>query len=502
MTLLEYRKVIPESIPSELKDLKQWVVWKPIPEKGKSKPGKLPLSWQINRSTGEKEVSFASCDDPKTWMTFDDAMSLLNSSRKYKGLQIALSPESPLDDIDRFIGIDFDKAIYPDGSIRPELLEEVQSFNTYFELSPTDGLRGFCYGQFPMNEGVHKDNIEIYQWGKFLTVTGHKLTYAPATVELAQEALIIFRAKHFKPFSEIDETNLPVTKVTFIDEEVLTRLLNSKLSEQFKNLYYNGASEGANHSVLDKNLCELLAFWTQDKEQIDRLFRKSKFFRDKWDEVHGHDRDGPLTYGQMTINFALKTRKNVYNPRNYIPNANEIIQNQVPSTFSCCVYPYNIKETGIYKQKPYQDQSSGKTESVDELLSPTSCIITAVGVNVDTGTILYKLYLKDSQDNEKILWKKPSDLLKKGEVVKLLDEGMHFKESDSTEMIKYFDKFITQYQDVLPEEIVASKSGWKNDFSLFLSAIKQFQPVGYKLCFKKIILQLKYIHKKASWVRR
>jgi len=59
-------------------------------------------------------------------------------------------------------------------------------------------------------------------------------------------------------------------------------------------------------------------------------------------------------------------------------------------------------------------------------------------------------------------------LLKKGEVVKLLDEGMHFKKSDSTEMIKYFDKFITQYQNALQEEIVASKSGWKNDFSLFI----------------------------------
>jgi uncharacterized protein (DUF927 family) len=107
-------------------------------------------------------------------------------------------------------------------------------------------------------------------------------------------------------------------------------------------------------------------------------------------------------------------------------------------------------------------------ESVDELLSPTPCIITAVGVNIDTYDILYKLYLKDSRGNEKIIWKKSSDLLKKVEVVKLLDEGMHFKESDSTEMIRYFDKFITQYPDFLPEEIVASKSGWKNDFSLFV----------------------------------
>ena len=260
---------------------------------------------------------------------------------------------------------------------------------------------------------------------------------------------------------------------------------NFKLYKKFKILFNEEIPEGADHSALDNNLCGLFVFWTQDKEQIDRLFRKSKLFRDKWDEVHGHDRDGPLTYGQMTINYVLKMRKNVYNQRNYTPNENEIIQNQAPSTFSYYVYPYNITETGIYKRKHDQNRTIGETEFVDELLSPTPCIITAVGVNIDTGTILYKLYLKDSQGNEKILWKKPSDLLKKGEVVKLLDAGMHFKESDSTEMIKYFDKFITQYQDVLPEKIVASKSGWKNDFSLFVVGDKAISATGIQTVLQK-----------------
>jgi uncharacterized protein (DUF927 family) len=161
------------------------------------------------------------------------------------------------------------------------------------------------------------------------------------------------------------------------------------------------------------------------------------------------------------------------------------MQNKAPSTLSCYFYPYKVTETGIYKLKYSKNQSTGKTESVDELLSPTPCIITAVGVNIDTGTILYKLYLKDSRGTEKILWKKPSDLLKKVEIVKLLDEGMHFKESDSTELIKYFDKFITQYQDVLPEETVASKSGWKNDFSLFVVGDKAISATGIQTVLQK-----------------
>jgi uncharacterized protein (DUF927 family) len=187
----------------------------------------------------------------------------------------------------------------------------------------------------------------------------------------------------------------------------------------------------------------------------------------------------------MTINHVLKTRKSVSNPWNNAQNKDKLTQNQAPATFPCFIYPYLIKETGIYKQKHDQNKTNGKTEFVDEILSPTPCIITAVGVNVDTSAIVYKLYLKDSRGNEKILWKKPSDLLKKVKVVKLLDEGMHFKESDSTEMIKYFDKFITQYQDVLPEETVASKSGWKNDFYLFVVGDKAISATGIQTVLQK-----------------
>jgi primase-polymerase (primpol)-like protein len=131
-----------------------------------------------------------------------------------------------LDDTDRLIGIDFDQAVLPDNSIRPELLEEIKSFNTYFELSPTDGLRGFCYGHFSVNEGVHKGNIEIYQYGKFITVTGHKLTDAHATLEPVQKALTALRAKHFSSFSEIDENNLPVTQVSLKHLNVIRTEIN------------------------------------------------------------------------------------------------------------------------------------------------------------------------------------------------------------------------------------------------------------------------------------
>jgi putative DNA primase/helicase len=48
-------------------------------------------------------------------------------------------------------------------------------------------------------------------------------------------------------------------------------------------------------------LCSLLAFWTRGAaERIDRLFRRSGLFREKWDERHGAH-----TYGELTITKAI-----------------------------------------------------------------------------------------------------------------------------------------------------------------------------------------------------
>jgi hypothetical protein len=57
-------------------------------------------------------------------------------------------------------------------------------------------------------------------------------------------------------------------------------------------------------------LCSLLAFWTQDYDQIDRLFRASKLFREKWDEKHYGNGQ---TYGQATIERALAGTSEHYN---------------------------------------------------------------------------------------------------------------------------------------------------------------------------------------------
>ena len=65
-------------------------------------------------------------------------------------------------------------------------------------------------------------------------------------------------------------------------------------------------------SEADLALCCALAFWTgKDGVQIDRLFRQSQLYREKWDTVHHAD---GATYGVETIRQAIERTENTYSP--------------------------------------------------------------------------------------------------------------------------------------------------------------------------------------------
>lgn len=68
------------------------------------------------------------------------------------------------------------------------------------------------------------------------------------------------------------------------DDEVLRKALNAGNSDRFKSLFYEGdTSANANDdSAADLALCNILAYYTKDEQQIDRLFRKSKLYHQKW----------------------------------------------------------------------------------------------------------------------------------------------------------------------------------------------------------------------------
>lgn len=73
---------------------------------------------------------------------------------------------------------------------------------------------------------------------------------------------------------------------------------------QFSRLW--AGDHDGDHSAADQALCNLLAFWTgKDPDRMDRLFRQSGLYRDKW------DRD---SYRESTIQRSISGVRNVYDP--------------------------------------------------------------------------------------------------------------------------------------------------------------------------------------------
>jgi primase-polymerase (primpol)-like protein len=182
--------VKPENIPGELKALHQWVDWRYEyqPKRDPKKPWTKP---PINPRQTSRH---ASSTNPKSWGTFEVA---LERYQRYLG---RFKNGLPLQDLDgiglvlrkenHIVGVDLDKCRDANTrEIQAWAWEIVRELDTYTEISPSgSGLR--CFGQGTLSgTGVHKDPIEIYDQGRYLTTTGHHVEGTPATIEPRQEAI-------------------------------------------------------------------------------------------------------------------------------------------------------------------------------------------------------------------------------------------------------------------------------------------------------------------------
>jgi AAA domain-containing protein/primase/DNA polymerase family protein len=120
------------------------------------------------------------------------------------------------------------------------------------------------------------------------------------------EELHAFHARHFvKPVGERPaSTNGHRSELT--DEEVEQLARGARNSAKFEALKSGDISGYASHSEADQAYVSLLAFYTQDEEQLDRPYRQSGLCRQKW-------LDRP-DYRHRTITHALSNLRETYTP--------------------------------------------------------------------------------------------------------------------------------------------------------------------------------------------
>jgi putative DNA primase/helicase len=160
------------AVPDDLAERDQWLLWRRETVAGRE--AKVPYSVRGHR---------ASSTNPRDWAEFPSALAeWRRRPERYAGLGFVFSPD------DSFVGIDLDDCLDSDSAPKAWAQGIVARFSdTYMEISPSGkGLKIWANGRLPASVGgvrIGDGQIEMYDRGRYFTVTGGVFRGAPLQVE-------------------------------------------------------------------------------------------------------------------------------------------------------------------------------------------------------------------------------------------------------------------------------------------------------------------------------
>ena len=244
-----------ERIPEELKLINQWCVWKgELKENGKV--SKVPYQ----TANGYK----ADINNISHFASFKSSLEIVQKGYA-DGLLFALTKN------DEYAVIDLD-----DTEGNANLFEEhekiFKAFNTYSEISPSGkGLHLFCKGSLEKGRRNDSKHIEMYSSERWITFTGN--VYHDVEIAHRQELLDRLWEETGKSVPVYEINNKPQESE---DDIILNHLFKAVNGEKAHALYtgnWGGIYES--QSQADIALINMLAFYSKNVEQIERLFAKS-----------------------------------------------------------------------------------------------------------------------------------------------------------------------------------------------------------------------------------
>lgn len=317
--------VDPDAVPDTLTEREAWVCWRYKFDTDRDEWTKVP----VDADTG----GFAKSTDPDTWVSFATALAYHErGGTDTDGVGFVVH------DGDTVLGLDLDDVRDPDtGDLEAWADDVLDDVPTYAEVSPSGtGLRLFGLGFVPDggNRGdvdAGAGHLEMYDSGRYLTVTGQRVDGSPDDVRQVNDEIGDVHTAHIadpepereapkpagdggvqadspgaNPGVDTDKPGSTDAASDLSRDELLDKAKNAGNGEKFRRLWIGDTSGYPSHSEADLALAGLLAFWTGgDRQRIDRLFRESELYREKW------DRDD---YRERTIDKALAGRSEFYDP--------------------------------------------------------------------------------------------------------------------------------------------------------------------------------------------
>lgn len=279
-----------------------WVVW--CWEDDPDRPGKR----RKPPFRTDDPSRHASSTDPSTWGTFEQAVSLVTLGAA-DGIGFALAPP--------YVGVDLDEEL-PETDRYAIML----ALASYAEVS-VSGTGHHVILKASLNGGRHPAGIGVFQTGRFWYCTGEHVTGTPETIEERQDELEEVLAEYL-PTRKIDLPGVDRSApqpVDLDDQELLERAFAARNGAKFRRLWEGDWSGYPSQSDADLALCSLLAFWTgRDAGRMERMFRSSGLYREKWDR---QDNEGRFDYRELTIGNAIAGTSEVYEVQRSTPNAGD-----------------------------------------------------------------------------------------------------------------------------------------------------------------------------------
>lgn len=303
--------------------IQQWVCWKyEERDDGFTKPPIAPFD----------DRNHASTIDSTTWTTHDKAQQYHDrDDTDTDGIGIVLTAK------DSFVGIDLDGCRDPNtGKMEGWATDIIETVDSYTEVSPSGyGVRIFATGELPESgkqalqkrtvfalAGCEKTpKIEMYDRNQYLTYSADHIDDTPTNIQKRHDDVNTVYDEYLVDDTSEETTQTTETTTTaettptigndLSNDEVIEKGLSAANGRVFKKLSDGDDSmHNGDTSKADLAFTQILAFWTGgDKNQMDRLFRRSDRMRDKWDETHHSDGS---TYGDMTIETAMTKQSDFY----------------------------------------------------------------------------------------------------------------------------------------------------------------------------------------------
>lgn len=301
----------------------RWVCWV-------GRPVKTPDGERISKILGyigkDNKYHNAAINRPETWGTYEQAKSwvkrILHEPRKGVGFVLGVEQgqhQLVCIDLDHCLN-EADKTFTDDeaGKRAAHILDifTKNGEKTYMEFSPSGtGLHIYGWANMPYETQITKP-IEIY-WAKhYMTVTGQPYMDIPvSTIQKSVDEVI----KEYCPFlddSPADRKSGGPAATPYCEgpklsnEEVIEKIRKSSSGPKFHALFDLGDTsiKGDDQSSADQVLFSMLAYRTEDEEQIKRIFLHSKL-AETLDRKKGHEQDYLNRSIKKALDFVREKRK-------------------------------------------------------------------------------------------------------------------------------------------------------------------------------------------------